>query len=115
MEKVLTQVTKNELYLPRRFRRNVLDDDPVVGPRARRISPPASVAISEAATAASSSSAAAAAPRILGKLDADSATLEILAVEVMNGVVGIPVTNRKVKKSSKDKRLKKFKRGPVSC
>jgi hypothetical protein len=72
--------------LPRRLRRDVLDDNPVVGPRARRISTTASVAVAESATSSSSS-----APWILGKLDTNAASFEVLSVKIVNGVIGIPV------------------------
>lgn len=80
--------------LPRRLRGDVLNDDPVVGPRARRISSAASVPIAESTFPAS-------APRILGKLDAHSASFEVLAVEIMNSVIGVPVVKRTRQKMSR--------------
>jgi len=70
--------------LPRSFRGYILDDDAVLGPGARRVSSAAPV--SESATARATSAA-----RVLGKLNADTTSFKVLSVEIVNGVIGIPV------------------------
>jgi len=78
--------------LPRGPGRDVLDDDPVVGLGSGRVATPPSVA-SAAKAPAIAVTTPTPVPGVTGKLHADTPTLHVLAVQVGDGVVGVPEFN----------------------